>query len=99
MKNIGTQTSLEFFTYILKNKQCTTRLTLLIIFMVATPMMNNVIKVELPSSRIDDGMPQSHQQQDLTVYIDKQKKLYLNLIIPKGISIDIFLKYYQMESG
>jgi len=53
-------------------------LTLLIIFMVATPMMNNVIKVELPSSRIDDGMPQSHTQQDLTVYIDKHKKIYLN---------------------
>lgn len=53
-------------------------LTLLIIFMVATPMMNNVIKVELPSSRIDDGMPQSHTQQDLTVFIDKQRKIYLN---------------------
>lgn len=53
-------------------------LTLLIIFMVATPMMNNVIKVELPSSRIDDGAPQSHTQQDLTVYIDKHKKIFLN---------------------
>src|SRR5688572_27078164 len=53
-------------------------LTLLIIFMVATPMMHNVIKVELPSSRIDDGMPQSHTQQELTVYIDKNKKIYLN---------------------
>ena len=53
-------------------------LTLLIIFMVATPMLQNVIKVELPSSRIDDGAPSSHTQQDLTVYIDKHKKLYLN---------------------
>ncbi|MCX5923863.1 MAG: biopolymer transporter ExbD [Candidatus Dependentiae bacterium] len=53
-------------------------LTLLIIFMVATPMMNNVIKVELPSSRMDDGAVQSHSQQDLTVYIDKQRKIYLN---------------------
>lgn len=53
-------------------------LTLLIIFMVATPMMNNVIKVELPSSRIDDGAVQSHTQQDLTVFIDKNKKIYLN---------------------
>lgn len=53
-------------------------LTLLIIFMVATPMMNNVIKVELPSSRIDDGGMQSHTQQDLTVFIDKHKKIYLN---------------------
>jgi biopolymer transport protein TolR len=53
-------------------------LTLLIIFMVATPMMNNIIKVELPSSRIDDSSPQSHTQQDLTVYVDKQRKIYLN---------------------
>jgi biopolymer transport protein TolR len=53
-------------------------LTLLIIFMVATPMMHNVIKVELPSSRIDDSVPQSHTQQELTVYIDKHAKLYLN---------------------
>ncbi len=53
-------------------------LTLLIIFMVATPMMHNVIKVELPSSRIDDNMPQSQTQQDLTVFIDKAGKMYLN---------------------
>ncbi len=53
-------------------------LTLLIIFMVATPMMHNIIKVELPSSRIDDSMPQSHTQQDLTVFIDKSGKMYLN---------------------
>ena len=53
-------------------------LTLLIIFMVATPMMHNVIKVELPSSRIDDSMPQSQTQQDLTVFIDKAGKMYLN---------------------
>ncbi len=53
-------------------------LTLLIIFMVATPMLQNVIKVELPSSRIDDGVPSSHSQQELAVYIDKDRKMYLN---------------------
>lgn len=67
-------------------------LTLLIIFMVATPMMNNVIKVELPSSRIDDGAVQSHTQQDLTVYIDKNKKIYLN---GKEYSLDNLLKTLQ----
>lgn len=67
-------------------------LTLLIIFMVATPMMNNVIKVELPSSRIDDGAPQSHTQQELTVYIDKQKKIYLN---GQEFSLDGLLKTLQ----
>ncbi len=67
-------------------------LTLLIIFMVATPMMNNVIKVELPSSRIDDGAVQAHTQQDLTVYIDKNKKIYLN---GKEYSLDNLLKVLQ----
>lgn len=67
-------------------------LTLLIIFMVATPMMHNVIKVELPSSRIDDSMPQSHNQQDLTVYIDKHAKLYLN---GHEYSLDQLLKKLQ----
>lgn len=67
-------------------------LTLLIIFMVATPMMNNLIKVELPSSRIDDGMPQSHTQQDLTVYIDKNRKVYLN---GKEYSLEALLKTLQ----
>ena len=53
-------------------------LTLLIIFMVATPMMKNVIKVELPSSRMDDQLPISKDQQELTVYIDKDRKFYFN---------------------
>ena len=53
-------------------------LTLLIIFMVATPMMHNMIKVELPSSRIDDNVPQSHSQQELTVFIDQNRKIFLN---------------------
>lgn len=67
-------------------------LTLLIIFMVATPMMNNVIKVELPSSRIDDGAPQTHTQEEIIVYIDKQKKIYLN---GQEYSLDNLLKMLQ----
>lgn len=67
-------------------------LTLLIIFMVATPMMNNVIKVELPSSRIDDGAPQTHTQEEIIVYIDKQKKIYLN---GQEYSLDNLLKALQ----
>lgn len=67
-------------------------LTLLIIFMVATPMMNNVIKVELPSSRMDDNVVQSHAQQDLTVFIDKQRKIYLN---GQEYSLDSLLKKLQ----
>ncbi len=53
-----------------------TALTLLIIFMITTPMMNNVIKVQLPTSRVDEA--DTHEQQETIVYIDKQQKLYLN---------------------
>jgi len=64
-------------------------LTLLIIFMVATPMMQNVIKVELPSSRINDEVVQSHTQQDLTVYIDKNRKFFLN---GKELTLDALIQ-------
>ncbi len=53
-----------------------TALTLLVIFMITAPMMNNVIKVELPSSQVDEM--DTKVQQETIVYIDKQKKLYLN---------------------
>ena len=60
-------------------------LTLLIIFMVATPMMHNIIKVELPSSRIDDSMPQSHTQQ---AYLSVQVVISLDLL-------DLLLQFYE----
>jgi biopolymer transport protein TolR len=53
-----------------------TALTLLVIFMITTPMMNNVIKVELPTSKVDEM--DSHVQQETIVYIDAQGKLHLN---------------------
>lgn len=53
-----------------------TALTLLVIFMITTPMMNNVIKVNLPSSQVDET--DSRVEQETIVYIDKQHKLYLN---------------------
>jgi biopolymer transport protein ExbD len=53
-----------------------TALTLLVIFMITAPMMNNVIKVELPSSHVDEM--DTKVQQETIVYIDKQQKLYLN---------------------
>ena len=50
-----------------------TALTLLIIFMVATPMMQNAIKVTLPEGKAqEDG----GAKQDLIVYVDKDKKIY-----------------------
>ena len=51
-------------------------LTLLVIFMITTPMMQNVIKVELPSSRMNEAETQA--QQEIIVYIDKDQKIYLN---------------------
>lgn len=52
-----------------------TALTLLIIFMVTAPIMNNSIRVTLPKgqSREDAGAPQ-----ELVVTIDKQGKLFFN---------------------
>ncbi len=51
-------------------------LTLLVIFMITTPIMQNIIKVELPSSHMHES--QTQDQQELVVYIDKQQKIYLN---------------------
>lgn len=53
-----------------------TALTLLVIFMITAPMLNNVIKVDLPSSQVDEM--DAKVQQETVVYIDKQQKLYLN---------------------
>ena len=52
-----------------------TALTLLIIFMVTTPMMQNAIKVELPQGQAqeDGGV-----QQELVVHIDKDATLFFN---------------------
>lgn len=52
-----------------------TALTLLIIFMVTTPMMQNAIKVNLPEGKAKEG---SDTQQELVVYIDKDEKIYFN---------------------
>src|ERR1700739_4331646 len=52
-----------------------TAMNLLIIFMVATPMMNNMIKVELPRGSVREGDSKS---QELIVFVDKQEKLYVN---------------------
>ena len=65
-------------------------LTLLIIFIVTTPMINNIIKVELPSSRINES--ESQLQEEHIVYIDKDEKIYLN---GKEFSIESLLNELQ----
>ena len=70
-----------------------TALTLLVIFMITTPMMNNVIKVELPSSHVDES--DSREQQETIVYIDKQQKLHLN---GKELDLQAIVKALQALS-
>lgn len=71
-----------------------TALTLLIIFMITAPMMTNIIKVELPSSRANEGS--SHEQQEFVVSVDKKKNVYLNA---KKMSMSLLIKRLQKEIG
>ena len=53
-----------------------TALTLLVIFMVATPMLHNAVNVELPRSQgKSDSEP---KKEDLVVYINDKEKFFLN---------------------
>ena len=61
-----------------------TSLTLLIIFMITTPMMHNAIKVQLPQGQAKED---KNTQQELVVYVDKEGKLFVN-----GISFETDLK-------
>ena len=53
-----------------------TALTLLIIFMVATPVLQNAIKVTLPRGNAQEDA--SNQNTELIVFIDKQGDFYIN---------------------
>lgn len=52
-----------------------TALTLLIIFMVTTPMINNALKIDLPKGQAQEA---GAEKQELVVHIDKHEKLFLN---------------------
>jgi biopolymer transport protein ExbD len=52
-----------------------TALTLLIIFMVTTPMIHNAIKVNLPRGQAKED---SSTKQELIVFIDGKEQLYFN---------------------
>lgn len=52
-----------------------TALTLLIIFMVTTPMIHNAIKVNLPRGQAKED---SSTKQELIVFIDGNEQLYFN---------------------
>lgn len=55
-------------------------LTLLVIFMVASPMINNIIKVTLPKGNIQED---PHTMQEIVVYVDQNNTLFFD-----GKSID-----------
>jgi biopolymer transport protein ExbD len=57
-----------------------TALTLLIIFMVTSPMLNNVIKVTLPRGNVQEG---ASDTQDIVVYIDQKNGIFFD-----GESVD-----------
>lgn len=50
-------------------------LTLLVIFMVTMPMIQNSIRVSLPRGKAKED---ASTKQDLVVHIDKTKKIFLN---------------------
>ena len=52
-----------------------TALTLLIIFMVTTPMMHNSLKIELPKGQAQEA---GQVNQELVVHIDKDETIFLN---------------------
>jgi len=52
-----------------------TALTLLIIFMVTTPMIQNSIKIDLPQGQAKEA---GSAQQELVVHIDKHENMFLN---------------------
>jgi biopolymer transport protein ExbD len=52
-------------------------LTLLIIFMLTSPMIQNAIKVELPHGKINEA-GQGTNPAEMIVYVDRQNKLFLD---------------------
>ncbi len=52
-----------------------TALTLLVIFMIATPMIQNAIRVSLPKGKAKED---AGAKQELVVYVDKDRKIFFN---------------------
>lgn len=54
-----------------------TALTLLVIFMVATPIMHHAIKVELPKGSVDE-MKNSRTNKEMVVFVDRNGQLFFD---------------------
>lgn len=68
-----------------------TALTLLIIFMVTTPMIHNSIKVDLPEGKAKESEQAS---QEIVLVIDKQEQLFCN---NQKVTIETLLPTIQAE--
>ena len=71
-------------------------LTLLIIFMVTTPMLHNAIRVDLPKGSAQEG---ENKQQELVVTIDKDSNMFFN---DKPVTLDTLgptVKDYLVHSS
>lgn len=70
-----------------------TALTLLIIFMVTSPMINNGIKVDLPQGKVQEvqGI-----QEDIIVHVDKQRHVYVN---GDPVKQDQFIAHLKKKVG
>ncbi|MEX0940538.1 MAG: biopolymer transporter ExbD [Candidatus Babeliales bacterium] len=73
-----------------------TALTLLIIFMVTAPMINNAIKVELPKGAIKEG---GKEQQELVVTIDQKGEIYFNNKQVSLVALEQTIKDYFVASA
>ena len=70
-----------------------TALTLLIIFMITAPMMQNAIRVTLPKGQAKEG---SDVQQELIVYVNKDGILFFK---GKTVSTDALIKQVKDVIG
>jgi biopolymer transport protein ExbD len=52
-----------------------TALVLLVIFMVATPMIHNSIKIDLPQGKVQEARD---KVDNIVIFIDKNNKIYLD---------------------
>jgi len=58
-----------------------TALTLLVIFMVTSPLINNAIKISLPKGNIQEC---ANMQQEFVVYVDNKNDIFFNGKCVKG---------------
>lgn len=70
-----------------------TALTLLIIFMIATPMIQNAIKVTLPKGQAKED---AGVQQEVVVFVDKNNQIYFN---KQKISSNQLIEVLQKKIG